>query len=224
MLTMMIKWMQHLKFRTKLNITYEYTLEQRKANMSTSLSFDFEETQENKNPLWEFSLLVYAHKEVEEACLYFQNHHDFNVNVILLASWLAKTGRGHLQESDIVDIQHLLADWHECITSQLRELRQILKKRKSVKLKQIEDELKKHELYAEYVEQNMLFENYSRPINQKALLEKIKDLWNSLYYYRCARHKEFNLVDIDMLKQLFLGVFPYAEERMIETVLSTSTE
>ncbi|HBV76090.1 MULTISPECIES: TIGR02444 family protein [Vibrio] len=38
--------------------------------------------------LWQFSLQHYSVRDIKEACLHLQNHHQGNVNLILLLKWL----------------------------------------------------------------------------------------------------------------------------------------
>jgi len=55
---------------------------------------------------WEYSLAVYQHDEVKQACLFLQDRMDLNVNVILSMMYLCKYDRMYQFE----DIEKLEAD------------------------------------------------------------------------------------------------------------------
>ena len=45
------------------------------------------------SPFWDFSLALYTRPGVEAACLDLQETHRLDVNLVLLAAWLAQDGR-----------------------------------------------------------------------------------------------------------------------------------
>jgi uncharacterized protein (TIGR02444 family) len=74
--------------------------------------------------LWEFSVALYARPGVEEACLTLQDRHGLDVNLVMLALWLAASGRGEGFPAAAVGIA---AAWHVTVVGVLRGLRQRLK-------------------------------------------------------------------------------------------------
>jgi uncharacterized protein (TIGR02444 family) len=75
-------------------------------------------------PLWRFSLDRYARPGVAPLCLRLQERHGADVNLLLLALWLASEGRA-VRQSDGPGA--LVAAWHEQTVRPLRLLRQTVK-------------------------------------------------------------------------------------------------
>ncbi|MEQ9465207.1 MAG: TIGR02444 family protein [Haliea sp.] len=74
------------------------------------------------NPLWEFSLQLYARPGVAEACIEAQDHYAADVNLLLYAAWLAQQGL----ELDPGQWQALAAgvdEWRRRVVAPLRALR-----------------------------------------------------------------------------------------------------
>ena len=75
---------------------------------------------------WRFSLALYAREEVPAACLALQDREDADVNVVLLALWLAS--RGHaLEPADGQRLARLAKRWQDPIVGPLRRVRRRLK-------------------------------------------------------------------------------------------------
>ena len=69
---------------------------------------------------WDFSLAFYAEPAVRDACLALQDERGLDVNLILLAAWLARAGRG--VEPALARQLRAISDRHQ--TSIMRPLRE----------------------------------------------------------------------------------------------------
>ncbi len=111
----------------------------------------------DSHPFWDFSLALYANKEVEIICLALQDDYSANVNILLFCCWFAESGRGLLNKNDMHMIQCSINAWHLGITVELRRMRRRLSKKN---LPSWARELRRHvlddELAAEKAEQFML--------------------------------------------------------------------
>ena len=77
---------------------------------------------------WDFALGLYGQEAVAEACLLLQDRHGADVNLLLLACWLARQGR----VVDVATARRLRAialDWQVPVIRPLREVRRLLKQR-----------------------------------------------------------------------------------------------
>ena len=98
---------------------------------------------------WTFSLDFYGKQNVAKACLSLQDRRDADVNLLLLAAYLAN--KGHLLDDTHLSIADgMTAGWRAAVLQQLRQVRRRLPKfaeevpeedRKNVKEKILEAEL-----------------------------------------------------------------------------------
>ena len=77
--------------------------------------------------LWGFSLEVYAQPEVEQACLLMQEKLGVDINLLLVCLWLGSSGRGRLNEAELIDLEQQVAFWQREIIQPLRQVRRRLK-------------------------------------------------------------------------------------------------
>ncbi len=69
--------------------------------------------------LWQFSLQYYSVRQVKEACLNLQNHHQGNVNLLLLLKWLDeqklafKKDDWHTVQDCLIRSESLLVNYRE---------------------------------------------------------------------------------------------------------------
>lgn len=78
------------------------------------------------SPLWEFSLRVYSQPEVERCCLTLQDEHGLDVNLVLLATWAAGTGRV-LDPTVAARLRQIGDDYQAAVMRPLRQARRALK-------------------------------------------------------------------------------------------------
>jgi len=98
---------------------------------------------------WTFSLDFYGKQNVAKACLSLQDRRDADVNILLLAAYLAS--KGHVLDDTHLSIADgMTAGWRAAVLQQLRQVRRRLPKfaeevpegdRKNVKEKILEAEL-----------------------------------------------------------------------------------
>jgi uncharacterized protein (TIGR02444 family) len=79
------------------------------------------------NPLWQFSLAVYAQPGVPAACLHLQDTFDVDVNLLLCAAWLGAAQGVLLTPSDLVQLDEHVAAFRNTLIRPLRRVRRELK-------------------------------------------------------------------------------------------------
>lgn len=80
-----------------------------------------------ESPFWTFSLDFYSQPEVEAICLALQDDHGLDVNLVLLAAWLARTAR--CVEPRVATPLRMLADEYQAEVMQpVRQARRALKR------------------------------------------------------------------------------------------------
>ena len=76
--------------------------------------------------LWDFSNRVYSNRDVETSCLYLQDHHGADVNLLLFCIWSGVT-HGRLTESQLASAIAMSVSWSEGVVQPLRSARRWLK-------------------------------------------------------------------------------------------------
>jgi uncharacterized protein (TIGR02444 family) len=119
-------------------------------------------TRSPDNPLWDFSLSIYAAPGVADECLALQDGHDLNVNLVLLAAYLGSAGiewdeeRWEAAASEIAWLD-------ETVVKPLRSIRRALKSRADTddglgaRAKDVYRTIKTAEIDAERLEQDRLY-------------------------------------------------------------------
>lgn len=77
------------------------------------------------SPLWRFALTLYAAPDVAACCLVLQDAAGCDVNLLLLAAWLAVERRVVLTPADMCELPG--RDWHENVVVNLRAARRASK-------------------------------------------------------------------------------------------------
>ncbi|MBM3598732.1 MAG: TIGR02444 family protein [Alphaproteobacteria bacterium] len=78
-------------------------------------------------PLWPFVRALYDKPGVSEACLSLQARHGADVDLLIYAAWVAASGRGLLETSDLAGLRAAAAPWSAEIVLALRSVRRRLK-------------------------------------------------------------------------------------------------
>lgn len=104
------------------------------------------------NPLWSFSLAVYARPGVPAACLDLQDRLGQDVNLLLFAAWAGLECAARLTAEDLDRIDGAVAGWRDGMVRPLRALRRQAKTEDPALYKR----LKAAELEAERVQQDRL--------------------------------------------------------------------
>jgi uncharacterized protein (TIGR02444 family) len=112
------------------------------------------------NPLWEFSLKVYALDQVAPCCLELQDKFGLDVNLLLYAAWLAESDR-LLTDSHLAALDAEVAEWRNMVITPLRalrlQLRNYLPEESVASELNVVDELKALEVRAERQQQNRMY-------------------------------------------------------------------
>src|SRR5690242_18092915 len=111
---------------------------------------------ELNNPLWRFSLTIYAASGVSAECLNLQDAFGIDVNLLLFCAWLGADLHVLLTSRDIQEASAAVQDWHDRVVRPLRSVRQAFgpnDRQSPLRLK-----VKAIELESEQFEQAMLYE------------------------------------------------------------------
>lgn len=105
---------------------------------------------------WRFSLAFYARPGVEKALLFLQDERGSDVNFVLLALWLAASGRGPLDRERLERAEKRVSELREGVVSPLRAIRRRLGASPEPDLRPLYEAAKRLELAAEKVEEERL--------------------------------------------------------------------
>ncbi|MBP2312021.1 TIGR02444 family protein [Azospirillum soli] len=105
------------------------------------------------NPLWDFSLAVYARPGVPAACLDLQDRRGLDVNVLLFAAWAGAACGVQLSANELARVDSAIADWRAEVVRPLRAVRRRVKGEDDA----FYARLKATELEAERIQQDRLF-------------------------------------------------------------------
>lgn len=107
----------------------------------------------SENPLWDFSLAVYARPGVPAACLDLQDRLGMDVNVLLFAAWAGLACGAGLSREALERIDSAVAPWRAEVVRPLRAVRRRVKGEDA----DLYERLKAAELAAERTQQDRLF-------------------------------------------------------------------
>jgi uncharacterized protein (TIGR02444 family) len=74
-----------------------------------------------------FALALYGSEDVADACLYLQNRHDLDVNLVLFAAFVGAKRHQRLTASSLEAARARVDAWHSEVVRPLRAVRQRLK-------------------------------------------------------------------------------------------------
>jgi uncharacterized protein (TIGR02444 family) len=121
------------------------------------------------NPLWAFSIAVYAADGVADECLALQERHGLDVNLLLFAAFGGAVGGVTLSADDVAEAAEAVAAWHADIVRALRAVRQGLKPMSldrsdplQAAAAALRTQIKGAELASEKMEQAMLWDWWRR--------------------------------------------------------------
>lgn len=117
------------------------------------------------NPLWEFSLELYAHPGVAAACIEAQDHWAADVNLLLYAAWLARQGL-ELDQIQWRALEDSVMEWRQRVVQPLRALRRDWQALPAVGA--LREQVKALELAAEQEQQAQIFAWHRRQSAQPA--------------------------------------------------------
>lgn len=117
------------------------------------------------NPLWTFSLRVYATPGVEAECLALQDRRGADVNLVLACAWIGAERGLSLGRGEVERLREGASRWHEAAVRPLRAARRAVKPLPEMahgKVRSFRGRLAAVELEAERIEQALLFEAAER--------------------------------------------------------------
>lgn len=156
------------------------------------------------NSFWDFSLSVYGQEGVAPACLRLQERNAADVNILLFICWWCGMGRGRLEARAFATMADTVDDWHRTYVRSLRGLRSRLKekigesKSESVTLfaEALRQQIKTSELFAEQIEQLMLYElSETLPVGET--LAPVDDARESAKNYIASLGKSWSTDDAE---------------------------
>jgi uncharacterized protein (TIGR02444 family) len=122
------------------------------------------------NPLWEFSLALYARPGVAAACIEAQDHCAADVNLLLYAAWLAHQGLA-LEEMQWRELAVSVAAWRQRVVQPLRALRRDWQALPAAAA--LREQIKALELAAEQEQQAHIFAWHRRQVARPAKADSL---------------------------------------------------
>jgi len=110
-----------------------------------------------ENPLWEFSLVIYAEHGVQEECLALQEQFGLDVNLLLFCAYAGGIEGVRLSAEDLDAAEGAIGGWHRGVVRPLRAARRALKIWSAEGPQALRSRVKADELKAEQIEQAMLW-------------------------------------------------------------------
>lgn len=167
------------------------------------------------NPFWEFSILLFADKRVSEACVAIQDRHaataDVDVNVLMLATWVAANGAGALYNEQLRRAVTVVGPWRRDVVLPLREVRRRLERGVEPVPQEytagVRSEVLRAELEAENIEQMMLVELIGRPSREVTATNATADAATSFARYFALLRIEATADDDRDLARILAAAF-----------------
>lgn len=130
--------------------------------------------------LWSFSLRVYAAPGVADGCLWLQDRHGLDVNVLLFCVWAGLT-RGEVEGALVAEAEALSREWSSRVVQGLRAARRGLA---ASGHEELYSDVKRVELAAEKIEQEGLERLVQRlPVRELAPAEARRSARRNLASY-----------------------------------------
>lgn len=157
------------------------------------------------NPFWNYSLQLYADKDIRQLCITLQDCYEANVNIILWCCWYASEG-GELYD---LLLQQVLANnttWHTHVTRQLRHARQWLNdKEQQEQIHSFRQQILQLEIISEAFQQQQLYElslnQEKTAINQvDTARTNLKQYFNTLTIGLSKEH--WHLIELHLLTRV----------------------
>lgn len=133
------------------------------------------------NPLWDYSLKLYANVGVAAHCIDLQDRFGANVNVLLFACWLGNQGLV-FDDDALRDMQTTVAQWNRDVTLPIRAQRRGLDSARTGAAQE-KRRLLARELEAEREEQTRLFNWYNEHFAALSVLSPATAIAHNLNLY-----------------------------------------
>lgn len=115
--------------------------------------------------LWDYSLALYSHKDVAEACLSLQNQFGFDVNLVLFCLWYGEYFTSTIPQALLADAIKLSDHWSRVSVKPLRGIRTEMKHDNDLQqlsaapaISELREKIKSLELQAEKIQHSLLEE------------------------------------------------------------------
>lgn len=139
------------------------------------------------NPLWDFSLQLYARPGVATACLRLQDELGLDVNLLFFCLWCAVAGPGRVPEHLMRQCVATTSPWRQRAVLPLRQLRRRLKTDPGGVpvglIGPFREQLKEIELAAERLEQDLLMQLVPPAAAGGAVRAELEDACENLACY-----------------------------------------
>lgn len=109
----------------------------------------------NTEDVWKFTVALYGRPRIAELCLELQDRCGLDVNMLLFMLWLGR--KGYAPHS-IAALEAAVRDWRENVILPLRATRRHLRSWERTEAQKLRESVKRDELAAERVEQQLLCE------------------------------------------------------------------
>lgn len=112
------------------------------------------------NPLWRFSLAVYAAPGVKDECLIAQDSANADVNVLLYCAWLGAVHGMALDDAALAEIVDAVEEWSRTAVAPLRAVRRAMKRLPTMdhaEVRVLRQSVAVIEIEAEQIAQALLF-------------------------------------------------------------------
>lgn len=159
------------------------------------------------NPLWEFSLQLYARPGVAAACIEAQDRFAADVNLLLYAAWLAQEGLA-LNQEQWRALAVAVTDWRQRVVQPLRALRRDWRDLPAAAA--LREQVKALELAAEQSQQAQMFvwhrQQEPQPARLNSLSQALSELLESPGGQRDGNER------LDLLRRLHALLAPGSRE------------
>lgn len=115
-----------------------------------------------QSAFWDYSIALYAVEDVAPACLSLQDRYGFDVNLVLFCLWYGSC-KGKIPRKTLAEALKLSSHWSKMAVLPLRNVRTAIKKDtqqglvpEAEDIARFRDQVKKLELKAEKIQQQML--------------------------------------------------------------------
>ncbi|MCP4327727.1 MAG: TIGR02444 family protein [Alphaproteobacteria bacterium] len=171
---------------------------------------------------WDFSLAVYGHDGVAEACLGFQDNYGVDVNLLLFCAWMGASGRGHVGGPDLYELSDMVEDWHHSVVRYLRTLRTDLRDGHEpfpdILVESVRRRLQKVEIDTEHAEQVVLASwADDRPPHEVSTEQALIDADSNMMVYLGALTPRPSTGDHENVEIILSGCAAWLSDRAEET-------
>ena len=158
-----------------------------------------------EHDFWDFSLKIYSVAGVSQACINLQDRHQLDVNLLLLGTWYAASGRGQLSADNFLNVEKISSSWNQDIVCKLRMIRERLKTGLTGFLPDRTEAMRKAvlalEIECEHIEQLTISERLCqpaqplRPVQSETFVDAVVNLLTYIKL-KCASLEKIDTVEL----------------------------